>query len=137
MRWHRKRRSLFLLTSRMRRMQPSKSVSMDITSAPLAMGCTSCASEILSAGRNTMDGMAAAAAYADSAADVSPVDAQPTATSGLPCFRSRFTWLTSTVIPRSCAYITTFHTMHHTPQPRLSVCRAMERCERRWRRPRS
>jgi len=53
-------------------MQPSKSVSMESTSAPLAMGCTSCARLILSAGRNTMDGMPAAAQYADSAADVSP-----------------------------------------------------------------
>ena len=40
-------------------MQPSKSVSMDSTSAPLAMGCTSCAREILSAGRNTIEGMPA------------------------------------------------------------------------------
>ena len=42
-------------------MQPSKSVSMDSTRAPLAIGCTSCAMEILSAGRNTMDGMPACA----------------------------------------------------------------------------
>lgn len=53
-------------------MQPSKSVSMESTSAPLAIGCTSCARLILSAGRNTMDGMPACAQYADSAADVSP-----------------------------------------------------------------
>ena len=42
-------------------MQPSKSVSMDSTKAPLAIGCTSCAMEILSAGRNTMEGMPACA----------------------------------------------------------------------------
>ena len=89
------------VTSRIRRMQPSKSVSMDITRDPLAMGCTSCAREILSAGRNTMDGMPAAAAYAERAAEVSPVDAHPTAASGLPCFLILFTWDTSAVIPRS------------------------------------
>ena len=53
-------------------MQPSKSVSMDSTKAPLAIGCTSCAMEILSAGRKTMEGMPACAQYAESAADVSP-----------------------------------------------------------------
>ncbi len=42
-------------------MHPSKSVSMLSTSAPLAMGWTSCASEILSAGRKTIEGMPAAA----------------------------------------------------------------------------
>ena len=66
------------------------------------MGCTSCAREILSAGRNTMLGIPAAAQYALSAADVSPVLAHPTActASGF-IFLSLFTWLTSTVIPRS------------------------------------
>ena len=53
-------------------MQPSKSVSMESTSAPLAMGCTSCAMLILSAGRKTMEGMPACAQYALSAALVSP-----------------------------------------------------------------
>jgi hypothetical protein len=43
-------------------------VSMLSTSAPFAIGCTSCAREILSAGRNTMDGMPAAAAAAAAAA---------------------------------------------------------------------
>ena len=57
-------------------MQPSKSVSMESTRAPLAMGCTSCAMEILSAGRNTMEGMPACAQYADRAADVSPAHAE-------------------------------------------------------------
>ena len=57
------------VTSRMRRMHPSKSVSIS-TNDPFAMGCTSCASEILSAGRNTIEGMPAAAAYALSAAEV-------------------------------------------------------------------
>ena len=42
-------------------MQPSKSVSSDSTRAPLAMGCTSCASDTLSLGRNTTEGMPAAA----------------------------------------------------------------------------
>jgi len=49
------------VTSRIRRMHPSKSVSIERTRAPLAMGCTSCAREILSAGRKTIEGMSAAA----------------------------------------------------------------------------
>lgn len=72
-------------------MHPSKSVSMDNTNAPLAMGCTNCAKEILFFGKNTMDGIPAAAAYADKAADVSPVDAHPTAANGFPCFLILFT----------------------------------------------
>ncbi len=66
--------------------------------APLAMGWLSCAMETLSAGRNTMAGMPrrGAAQYADSAADVSPVDAQATACtlSGF-ILRSRLTCVTS------------------------------------------
>jgi hypothetical protein len=50
-----------LVTCLIRRMHPSKSVSMLKTKAPFAMGCTSCASEILSAGKKTMEGMPAAA----------------------------------------------------------------------------
>ena len=42
-------------------MQPSKSVSSESTSAPLASGCTSWAIETLSLGRSTTDGMPAAA----------------------------------------------------------------------------
>ena len=42
-------------------MQPSKSVSSSSTSAPLAMGWTSCAVEILPRGRSTTLGMPAAA----------------------------------------------------------------------------
>ena len=61
-------------------MQPSKSVSMESTSAPLAMGWTSCARLILSAGRNTMEGMPAAAQYADNAAEVSPAIHRPGST---------------------------------------------------------
>ena len=57
------------VTSLIRRMQPSKSVSwIDSTKAPLAMGCTSCARDILSAGRKTMHGITAAAQYAALAA---------------------------------------------------------------------
>ncbi len=75
---------------------------MDRTRLPFAMGWTSCAREILSAGRKTMDGMFAAAQYAESAAEVSPVEAHPTAESVLrPFLRMRFTCDTSTVIPRS------------------------------------
>lgn len=47
--------------------------------------------EILSAGKKTMEGIPAAAQYAESAADVSPVEAQPTPTTGLFIFRRRFT----------------------------------------------
>ena len=54
------------------------------TSAPLASGCTSCAVETLPRGRITIAGMPAAAAYAASAAEVSPVEAQATARIGLP-----------------------------------------------------
>ena len=43
---------------------------MDNTNAPFAIGCTNCAKEILFFGKNTMDGIPAAAAYADKAADV-------------------------------------------------------------------
>nr|GMC58938.1 hypothetical protein TorRG33x02_081340 [Ipomoea batatas] len=43
------------------RISPSKSVSMLSTNAPLAIGWTSCAMEILSAGRKTMEGIFAAA----------------------------------------------------------------------------
>jgi hypothetical protein len=84
-------------------MQPSKSVSwIESTREPLAMGCTSCASDILSAGRKTMDGIPAAAQYAERAAEVSPVDAHPTAeTAEGSRFRMRFTWETRAVIPRS------------------------------------
>ena len=57
-------------------MQPSKSVSSANTSAPLASGCTSCATVTLPRGSRTIAGMPAAAAYAASDADVSPVDAQ-------------------------------------------------------------
>ena len=42
-------------------MQPSKSVSSESTSAPLASGCTSWAIETLSFGRSTTEGMPAAA----------------------------------------------------------------------------
>eukprot|EP00958_Prasinococcus_capsulatus_P025333 scaffold4251_cov430-Prasinococcus_capsulatus_cf.AAC.2 len=70
------------VTSRIRRIQPSKSVSMESTRALFAIGCTSWASEIFSDGRNTIAGMLAAAQYADKAAEVSPVEAQPTATIG-------------------------------------------------------
>jgi hypothetical protein len=54
------------------------------------------------AGRKTIEGMPAAAQYADRAAEVSPVDAHPTAViePGL-SLRMRLTWLTRTVIPRS------------------------------------
>jgi predicted metal-binding membrane protein len=65
---------------------------VQLTNEPLAMGCTSCARLILSAGRNTMEGMPAAAQYAASAAEVSPVDAHPTACTVFGfSFRSRFT----------------------------------------------
>lgn len=57
-------------------MQPSKSVSMLSTSAPFAIGCTSCAMEILSAGRKTIAGIPAEAQYAESAAEVSPIQVQ-------------------------------------------------------------
>src|SRR5262249_14746133 len=52
-------------------------------------------------GRTTIAGMPAAAAYAASAADVSPVDAHPTARTRCPSAIICFTTETSTVIPRS------------------------------------
>ena len=48
-----------------------------------------------------MEGMPAAAAYAASAADVSPVDAAATARTGLPMARICCTADTRTVMPRS------------------------------------
>lgn len=57
-------------------MQPSKSVRIDSVRAPLAIGWISCETEILSFGSSTMTGIFAAAPYAASAADVSPVEAQ-------------------------------------------------------------
>ena len=63
-------------------MQPSKSVSSASTSAPIASGWTSCAVEILPRGRITTARIPAAAAYAASAADVSPVDAHAIARIG-------------------------------------------------------
>src|SRR5689334_10340676 len=82
-------------------MHPSKSVSSDSTSAPLASGCTSCAIETLSFGNSTTAGIPAAAQYAPSAADVSPVDAQATASMGTPPAIICRTTETRTVIPRS------------------------------------
>src|SRR5262247_4141397 len=72
--------------------QPSKSVSSDRTSAPLAMGWMSWALETLSFGRNTTQGMPAAAQYAASEAEVSPVEAQATALIGVPL---AIIWLTA------------------------------------------
>src|SRR5512145_220691 len=83
------------------RMQPSKSVSSDNTSAPLAIGCTSCATEIFPFGSNTMDWMRAAAQYTASAAEVSPVEAQATALIGAPSLIICLTCETSTVMPKS------------------------------------
>jgi len=83
-------------------MQPSKSVSSASTRAPLAIGWMSCAVVILPLGRKTSAGMPAVAAYAASAAEVSPVDAHATARTGQPvCAIIWLTALTSTVIPRS------------------------------------
>ena len=82
-------------------MHPSKSVSNDSTRAPLATGCTSCDRDTLSLGRNTTEGMPAAAQYAESAADVSPVDAHATARMGTPRARMCLTADTSTVMPQS------------------------------------
>src|SRR5918994_2153607 len=82
-------------------MQPSKSVSSDSTSEPLASGCTSWAIETLSFGSSTTDGMPAAAQYAPSAAEVSPVEAHATASIGTPVAIISFTSETSTVMPRS------------------------------------
>src|SRR6185295_18071442 len=58
----------------------------------------SCAIETLSLGRKTIDGSPAAAQYAESAADVSPVEAHATARI---LDRISFTIETRTVIPRS------------------------------------
>jgi hypothetical protein len=82
-------------------MQPSKSVSSASTSAPLASGCTSCAVEILPAGRITTVGTPAAAPYAASAAEVSPVDAHAIARIAAPSAIICLTVDTSTVMPRS------------------------------------
>ena len=82
-------------------MQPSKSVSTESTSAPLASGCTSCAAETRALGRMTIAGIPAAAAYAASAADVSPVDAHATALMPAPSAIICLTTDTSTVMPRS------------------------------------
>ena len=82
-------------------MQASKSPSTASTTAPLASGCTSCAVEILPRGRITIARIPAAAAYAASAADVSPVDAHATAWIGLPSAIICLTVDTRTVIPRS------------------------------------
>ena len=82
-------------------MQPSKSVASASTSAPAASGWTSCAVEILPAGRMTTARMFAAAAYAASAAEVSPVDAHAIARIGLPAATIAWTCETSTVMPRS------------------------------------
>src|SRR5690606_31456558 len=82
-------------------MQPSKSVSSEITTEPLEMGWMSCATLILPPGRNTTEGIPAAAQYAARAAEVSPVEAQATARIGTPSLRMRFTCDTSTVMPRS------------------------------------
>src|SRR4051812_20063972 len=82
-------------------MQPSKSVSSASTVAPLAIGCTSCAVVTLPRGNRTIAGSPAAAQYAASDADVSPVDAHATARILRPSEAICFTWLTSTVMPRS------------------------------------
>src|SRR5512144_3342115 len=82
-------------------MQPSKSVSKESTSAPLAIGCTSWAIDILPLGKSTIEGMPAAAQYTANAAEVSPVEAQATAWIGAPSLIICFTCDTSTVIPRS------------------------------------
>src|SRR6266446_5572253 len=82
-------------------MQPSKSVSSESTSAPVALGCTSCPAETLLRGRSTTAGMPAAAQYDASAAEVSPVDAHATASIARPSAIICFTTETSTVMPRS------------------------------------
>src|SRR5262245_2819016 len=82
-------------------MHPSKSVSSDSTSAPLASGCTSCAIETLSFGSSTTAGMPAAAQYEPNAAEVSPVEEQAAASIGT---QPAIIWLktdTRTVMPRS------------------------------------
>jgi hypothetical protein len=82
-------------------MQPSKSVSNENTIAPLASGCSSWAIETLSLGSSTSAGIAAAAQYAASAAEVSPVLAHATARTVRPRRIISRTADTSTVIPRS------------------------------------
>ena len=82
-------------------MQPSKSVSSSSTSAPFEIGCTSWAVEIFPRGSSTTLGIPAAAQYAESAAEVSPVEAQATARTRVPRARISFTAETRTVIPRS------------------------------------
>src|SRR5207237_7013080 len=52
-------------------------------------------------GSSTTEGMPAAAQYAPSAAEVSPVDAHATASTGTPVAIISFTTETSTVMPRS------------------------------------
>jgi hypothetical protein len=69
--------------------------------APFAIGWISCGIETLPLGRNTTAGMSAHAAYAASAAEVSPVEAQATARISLPRAIISLTIETSTVIPRS------------------------------------
>ncbi len=69
--------------------------------APFATGWISCAIEIFPRGRNTIAGMPAAAAYAESAAEVSPVEAHATAGIDFPRAIISFTIDTSTVMPRS------------------------------------
>ena len=82
-------------------MQPSKSVSSASTRAPFASGWTSCAGVTRPRGRMTTAGMPAAAAYAASEAEVSPVDAHATARTRAPSPIICLTTDTSTVIPRS------------------------------------
>src|SRR4051812_7692231 len=82
-------------------MQPSKSVSSESTNAPFASGCTSWAVETFPEGSSTATGRPAAAPYAASDAEVSPVDAQAIALTLRPCATAWRTTLTSTVIPRS------------------------------------
>lgn len=74
------------------------------TRDPFAIGCTSCARLILSAGKKTIEGMPAAAQYAANAAEVSPVEAQPTAWTALGfCFRSLLTCASLTECAQGCA----------------------------------
>mmetsp|Transcript_315 Transcript_315/g.955 ORF Transcript_315/g.955 Transcript_315/m.955 type:complete len:215 (+) Transcript_315:833-1477(+) len=90
-----------LTTCWMSFMQPSKSVSMEMTMEPLEMGWTSWERVILSCGRKTMEGMPAEAQYAARAAEVSPVEAQPTARMSAPLLIMLLTCDTSTVMPKS------------------------------------
>ena len=78
-------------------MHPSKSVSRPSVVAPYASACESCSSVIFACGRRTTARIpGTSAAYAASAADVSPVEAQPT--SGKP---QAFAHVTPAVMPRS------------------------------------